>query len=131
MNFKVHIIKTVVKDINVIAIDKDRAEEMVADLFSADLMDFDLKSGKYEVDIRPVDEVMEDQECYQSIDWEDIQEGDYVYYAVNNRLYQVAKYCGPTTETLFLINEASGDVKPMQEFYENEFYNMSFFRKIR
>lgn len=131
MNFKVHIIKTVVKDINVIAIDKDRADEMVADLFSADLMDFDLKSGKYEVDITPVDEVMEDQECYQSIDWEDIQEGDYVYYAVNNRLYQVAKYCGPTTETLFLINEASGDVKPMQEFYENEFYNMSFFRKIR
>lgn len=131
MNFRVHIVKTVVKDINVIAADKDRAEEMVADLFSADLMDFDLKSCKCEVDISPVDEVMEDQECYQNIDWEDIQEGDYVYYAVNNRLYQVARYCSPNTETLFLINEASGDVKPMQEFYENEFYNMSFFRKIR
>lgn len=48
-----------------------------------------------------------------------------------NYFYKVVKYPIGDTEMLLMINLEHNDIKPMQEFYENKFYELTFYRKIK
>ena len=131
--YKVLINKTITKPVIVETDSAEKALEAAKHLYSNDIISLagpDVQNS-YTIDLGNRLDENSVQEQFLEIDWEQIQENDYVYYRKKDYFYKVVKYPVGDTEMLLMINIEHNDIKPMQEFYENEFYELTFYRKIK
>jgi hypothetical protein len=131
--YEVLINKTITKLVIVETETAEKALEAARHLYANNIVSFDGADIKSSYTIELGNDVYKDsvQEQFLEIDWEQIQENDYVYYRKKDYFYKVVKYPVGDTEMLLMINLEHNDIKPMQEFYENEFYELTFYRKIK
>lgn len=131
--YEVLINKTITKPVIIETDSAEKAREAAKHLYANNILSFDGADIKNSYTIELGNGVNKNsaQEQFLEIDWEQIQENDYVYYRKKDYFYKVIKYPVGDTEMLLMINLEHNDIKPMQEFYENEFYELTFYRKIK
>lgn len=131
--YEVLINKTITKPVVIETETAEKALEAAKHLYANNIISLDSSGIKSSYTVELGAGVNKDsaQEQFLEIDWEQIQENDYVYYRKKDYFYKVVKYPVGDAETLLMINLEHNDIKPMQEFYENEFYELKFYRKIK
>lgn len=131
--YEVLINKIITKPVVVETDSAEKALEAAKNLYDNNIISLDgadIKSS-YTVELGTGVNKDSSQERFLEIDWEQIHENDYVYYRKKDYFYKVVKYPVGDTEMLLMINLEHNDIKPMQDFYENEFYELKFYRKIK
>lgn len=131
--YEVLINKTITKTVIIETDSSEKALEAAKHLYANNIVSLDGTDIKSSYTVELGTDVYKDsvQEQFLEIDWEQIQENDYVYYRKKDYFYKVVKYPVGDAEMLLMINLEHNDIKPMQEFYENEFYELKFYRKIK